>query len=326
MSITFEPNGEPIAGVLNTEDGDHYYLYLDKENMPQNNPLLDEQLPEHLVDVVTEQLKSGLSFNQVQGMLKIANKEEDEPEIASKFEAEPDELVFITPTRSPEKVSLFGQSGAGKSRLAAQYALQYSLLFPDRKIVIFCAQDEDPAFYKVEYDENGDPLRDENNKLVLKIDEKTGEPVSLFRFQEIILGDPDNPVEVSEIKDMSLNDLENRLVIFDDVDNIADEKMCKAIHHLVNLCYANGRRRNIHTVYIGHVAFAGVQNKVILQESNKIVFFPRTGAAQIQNYFNKKASMTLPEARKYATMEVDWLCLVSDMPRYLIHPKGIMII
>lgn len=328
MSITTEPIGEPIALVLNEESGAMYNLYLDKNAEPEEKFLLDEKLPEHLVSVVTEQLNSGLSFNEVQNMLKSAEGGDEEGDLGEtkEFEAYPEENVIISMTREPMRVTMFGETGSGKSRLGALLGFQYSRMFPDRKIIVFCAQDEDPAFYYVEKDEEGNVLRDKNNRLILQIDE-AGEPIPQFKFQEIILGDGiDDGEMLKRLNNMTLDDVEDSLIIFDDVDNIAEPKLCKAIHKLVNLCYANGRRRNIHTIYLGHVIFAGIQNKVIHAETTKYVFFPKSNAPQILNFFNKMMKFPMGMSRRFSGMNVDWLCLVKATPMYFVYPKGIMII
>jgi hypothetical protein len=117
---------------------------------------------------------------------------------------------------------------------------------------------------------------------------------------------------------MKVEDFANSLCIFDDIDNIPEEKVRKQAHYLVNLCYANGRKHNIRSIYMGHVAFAGLQNRTILQETSKYIFFPKTGADQIMKFFTNKMDMPAPKARQYANMNVDWLCLVKSAPRYFV--------
>lgn len=324
MSITLEPTGEPIATVIDTGTGASHFVYLDKDDGKAN--LLSEPLPEPMIDVVTEQLKNGISYNEIGNMLRSAMATEGEPEPGVQdFVVEPNEIVVISPSRGNERITMFGESGSGKSRLAAQLALQFHIMFPERKIFIFCAQEEDPAFYHVEKDATGCPLRDEDDKLILKRDAE-GEPMPQFPFIEYILGGPDNPNNVEALKEMKIDDFADSLCIFDDIDNIPEDKVKKQAHYLVNLCYANGRKYNLRSIYLGHVAFAGIQNRTILQETNKYIFFPKTGADQIINFFTVKMKMSVPKARKYANMNVDWLCLVKAAPRYFIYPHGIMIV
>lgn len=321
MSITLEPIGDPIASILNTDTSELGYLYLDKEGTESN--LLTEPLPEAMIDVVDEQLRSGISYNEIGNMLRNLRPEDDTG--VKEFTAEPNEMVMIVPSKGHERITMFGESGSGKSRLAAQIALQFHHMFPDRKIIIFCAQEEDPAFYYVEKDENGYPLKDDDDKLIICRDEN-GEVMPLFPFTEFILGGPDNPNDVDALKEMKVEDFANSLCIFDDIDNIPEEKVKKQAHYLVNLCYANGRKHNIRSIYMGHVAFAGLQNRTILQETSKFVFFPKTGADQIMKFFTNKMDMPAPKARQYASMNVEWLCLVKAAPRYFIYPTGILII
>jgi hypothetical protein len=319
MSITLEPIGDPIASIINTETGELGYLYLDKDGVESN--LLTESLPEAMIDVVADQLRSGVSYNEIGNMLRNVNPEDESA--VKDFRCEPNERIFILPSKGNERITMFGESGSGKSRLAAQYGLQFRCMFPGRKIVIFCAQEEDPAFYHVEKDENGELLKDDDDKPILCRDEK-GEPMPLFPFLEYILGSSDDDLDV--LSELKIEELENTLCIFDDIDNIVDEKVKKKAHLLVNKCYADGRKRNIRSIYLGHVAFAGLQNRTILQETSKYVFFPKTGADQILNFFTNKLKMSAPKARQYSSMNVDWLCLVKAAPRYFIYPTGILII
>lgn len=322
MSITLEPIGEPIARVLNTMTGQTYLVYLDKEGVESN--LLTELLNENMIDILTEQLREGKSYNDVGNMLRALNLDE-EPGTRD-FMVEPDETIILMPNKGSERITMFGESGSGKSRLASLLGYQFFRMFPERRILIFCAQEEDPAFYEVEKDEDGLPLRDDDDKLIIARD-KDGEAIPLFPFEEYILGNPESSAEdIESLKEIKMEDLENSLCIFDDIDNIPNEKLKKQAHLLVNLCYANGRKYNIRCIYLGHVAFAGLQNRTILQETTRYIFFPKTGADQIYKFFTNKMDMPAPKARQYATMNVDWLCLVKGAPRYFIYPSGILII
>jgi hypothetical protein len=320
MSITLNPVGDPIASIIDTNTGELSYVYLDREGVESN--LLTEPLPDAMINIVEEQLRQGVSYNEVGNMLRNVKPEEEEKGVKN-FTCEDYETIVLIPSKGNERLTMFGESGSGKSRLAAQYALQFHYMFPNRKIIIFCAQEEDPAFYNVEKDENGEPLRDEDDKLILVRDEH-GDPIPLFPFIEFILGDSDDDLEA--LAETKINSFENSLCIFDDIDNIVDEKVRKKAHYLVNKCYSDGRKRNIRSVYLGHVAFAGLQNRTILQETSKYIFFPKTGADQIFKFFTNKMDMPAPKARQYANMKVDWLCLVRSAPRYFIFPSGIMVI
>lgn len=323
MSITLEPIGEPIASVINTETGAMHNIFLDKNGVESN--LLTGPLPEPMIEIVSQQLSEGVSYNEIGNMLRSLNVSENENAGVKIFTVEDNETIILIPPKGNDRTTMFGESGSGKSRIAAQLAFQFKNMFPDRDVIIFCAQEEDPAFYHVEKDEEGEPLRDEDDKPIICRDEE-GEPIPLFPFIEYILGGPDNPNDVDALKEMKTEDFANSLCIFDDIDNIPEEKVKKQAHYLVNLCYANGRKHNIRSIYMGHVAFAGLQNRTILQETTRFIFFPKTGADQIMKFFTNKMDMPAPKARQYSSMNVDWLCLVKACPRYFIYPSGIMII
>ena len=199
------------------------------------------------------------------------------------------EHIYIVPAPESERVLIGGESGCGKSTLAALYAMIWKQQHPNRTVHLFARQEDDPAFEHILHEE----IVVNENILDYRLD---------------------------------LDDFEDSLVIFDDMDNLQDKKVLKYVHSLVNDLMTNGRKKNIWVVYLTHILLNGNQTKIVLNESNKVVFFNGGGKRQNINFLKTYAGMQTPEINLLTTLESRWVCLSRKIPRYVIHEKGIFLI
>lgn len=148
------------------------------------------------------------------------------------------EIIPIFDTNKERTVFyISGMSGSGKSTLTGQLISIYKKLYPKNKIIVFSNKSSDPAL-------------DKHNPLRMKLNEE-------------LLNDP-----------ISLNELKNSLVVFDDIDCIPNKKIDAEIARLRDLILQQGRSYKISFVYISHLTNDYKRTKLILLECDCSIIFP----------------------------------------------------
>ena len=149
------------------------------------------------------------------------------------------------PVIEKERSVLFiaGESGAGKSYFVREYAKDYKKMFPNNPIYLISYLDRDETL--------------DSYKGITRLN----------CFNDQFLNDAFNlDLEV---------EFSNSLVIFDDVDSIAEKKVKTIIYGLLNKMLRIGRHYNLSVAYLGHELYASHELKSILNESHSITFFPK---------------------------------------------------
>ena len=141
-----------------------------------------------------------------------------------------------------DTIYVCGPQNSGKSHVISQYLEDYTRLYPNKKIVLFSMLDDDPVLDKY--------------KMVKRVD------LTDFEYS------PD-----------LLKALRNRLIIFDDVDCIADKKISKEIYQLINEILSNGRKLHISIIVTNHLVTDYHRTRTILNECDTYVVFPKCGSS-----------------------------------------------
>lgn len=173
-----------------------------------------------------------------------------------------------------------GKSGSGKSFQAGKLAEKYRLLYPNNPIYIISDVDKDPAY--------------DNLKGMVRLP-----------LQELV----DEPI-------LDLEELENSMVIFDDIEGITKDQ-AKAISQLRDSIYTKGRHHNIYVNGLQHNVTDGMKTRLLLQEIDVITVYPRECSnKQIRWYLDKYAELDKGLIDKILNIESRWLTLVFtwDVP------------
>lgn len=196
-----------------------------------------------------------------------------------------------------EVLYVTGPSGSGKSTYSSAYAKQYHKLFPDDNIIMFSAVSYDEAFAKL----------------------------PLIR---VVLDDTFIDKQLSEDRNtITLEDLKDSLVIFDDIDVIHNDEVKKLVQKLRDECLEIGRHQNISMIITSHQICNYKETKIVLNESNYVVVFPNSGAAgQIKDYFRRYAGFTKKQIDKFMSIKTRWLCFSKASPQYMMYQNGILLI
>jgi len=190
---------------------------------------------------------------------------------------------------------IVGKSGSGKSTLCAQKASYYHLMFPKNNIYLFSRVDDDDAFKNME-------------KIIKRV-----------LIDESLI---DDPIDV-------LNDFENCLVIFDDVDTYSDNKLMKAIDNIRDQIMQLGRHKNISLMNCSHnVNNTGVGMKTtrtIMNELHNLIFFNKScNYHQIRYCLKKYFGLTDKQIHDIVKKKNTHLtCISSNHPQYVLTENSI---
>lgn len=293
MSFTFINNGTDPVGIIEGERP--RYVYIDENPADDEQPhIFDQKFDPMSIQQLTIALAQGMTLRDVDRTLT-------EPEASNSYinlEGSPETMTFL-PSSNPERVSISGPTGCGKTTIARTYADEYLAIFPDRQVWLFAREDDDPAFSGLTRNQ-------------ITVDE------SLPEYEQ----------DVDDILNqrITLDQLSDSLVIFDDMDNLQNKKLLINIHKLMGDIVTNGRKKNIHVIYISHLLMNYQQTRVINNESNKVFFFPGAGTSQIEKFLKSYASMKAGEIDRIIKLKSRWIMLHKSIPRYVMYQKGIFLL
>jgi Cdc6-like AAA superfamily ATPase len=207
------------------------------------------------------------------------------------IETRGDEKVLFVPSKETERVFIAGRSGMGKSTIAKNYMIQYKEMYPDNEIFLISRHEEDSVY-------------------------------------DSVINDLSHIVVNGQLLDyeIELKDLTNSLVIFDDVDNLQDAKVSKKVHQLVDDLISNGRKYGIYVLYLGHQLSNYSKTRNIINEANKVFFFPGTSTYHVREFLQKKVGLEKGPIKKIMDLKSRWVCLNIMMPYNVIHENGVFII
>lgn len=180
-----------------------------------------------------------------------------------------------------------GPSGAGKSTYASKYIKNYLTIYPDHEVYIFSKVSEDEAFDKY-------PI--------------TRIPINEETFME---------------EQLSLDDFNDCLVIFDDIDTIPDKNLCWVVCNLRDQILEMGRHNRVSCVITSHQIMNYKATRTSINESHTVTFFPRGGAVkQIKSFLNTYIGLDNKKITKVLETRSRWVTVSKTYPTYLFYEKG----
>jgi hypothetical protein len=137
--------------------------------------------------------------------------------------------------------AIFGQAGSGKSWWCCEYIKEYIKVHPKRSIFLFTTITSDIGCLK---------------------------DIKKIKIIELNNGFATDDIPMEELK--------QSLCLFDDIDNIRDKQLKKKLFQTLNDCLQVGRKFEIDVLITFHLATAGNDTKIILNECNSVSFNYRT--------------------------------------------------
>jgi tRNA uridine 5-carbamoylmethylation protein Kti12 len=201
----------------------------------------------------------------------------------------PNGMVQLIPTYNGanERNTLYiaGQSGSGKSTFAANYAKEYKKKFPKDNLVLISPKEEDEVLDRL------NPIRITPNE---------------HNF-------------IDEEEKLTMDELQDSLVIFDDYEGIIDRNIKKSVMDLRDQILTLGRSKRISIVVISHLLTDNKNTKIPITESQYVIFFPNGGLNyQILRFLKSYCGMGNKEAKEILKIPSRWICLHKNFPMYLI--------
>ena len=138
-----------------------------------------------------------------------------------------------------------GPSGSGNSTYTRKYLEQYVKQFKGRQIYLFSSPPSDESLDKIK------PKR-------IKLDESLHtDPIKVQEFNESVC-------------------------IFDDIDLISDKKIREAVYNILNQILEIGRHFKIHCIVTNHLPTNGKDTRRILNEAHTVTYFPHSAGGHIK--------------------------------------------
>ena len=237
----------------------------------------------------------GQSICNIKGTKHIVSLSSNPKQSTEEIILDKNETFTPMPNTSKERdvLYIFGQSGSGKSYYVYLYATNYKKLHPKNPIYVFSTLDSDK--------EGLDKIKGIKR---IKLD-------SQFTNDELIPTD----------------EFKNSLVIFDDVDNIADKPLKKKVWAYMNTMLQTGRHFKITMAITFHVSAGGADTKMIINEATHITYFPATvGGRNLKYMLDSYLGLDKQQMTKIKKLNSRWITIVKSYPKVILSEKDCYIL
>ena len=200
-----------------------------------------------------------------------------------------DEYFQLIPNSNKERScnAIFGQAGSGKSYWCCNYIKEYIKLYPKRPIYLFTTITSDIGC-----------LKDIKKIKIIELNKE-------FAHDDI-------PME----------ELKESLCLFDDIDNIRDKQLKKKLFQTLNDCLQVGRKFKIEVLITFHVATAGNDTKIILNECNSVSFNYRTfGNRSLKYLLDSYLGMDKKQIERLKKLDGRMVTVCKTYPKVVLGEK-----
>ena len=198
-------------------------------------------------------------------------------------------IVKLIPTDDPDQrdsIYICGPSGSGKSTFVSSFIEEYIIKYPKRQIVLFSAKPSDPALDKYQ------PIR--------------------IPLNDDLVTDP-----------IKLEELEHSLVIFDDIDQISDKHIQKAVWNLRDRILEVGRSLGISICTVSHLITNYKASRICLNEADYVILFCKSGGRkQIDYFLDTYIGLDKQQKKKLMDLKSRAVILKKTYPLAVIYQNG----
>jgi hypothetical protein len=199
---------------------------------------------------------------------------------------------LIYPQKTPERVYIVGPSKCGKSYTCGVYCKNYNKAFPKNKIIMFTPHKKDTAYDEVK------------NMVIVDINDE-----SLY----------DEPLNIIV--------LSNKLVIFDDCDNVQSKNARLFLDNLEKDLIMNSRKNNTYVISLAHMMMNGQSTRHKIAEATRTIFFCNSGSTfHIKRYLSIYCGFDREMITRILNIPSRWLCVCNVSPQYVLYDKGCFLI
>ena len=116
------------------------------------------------------------------------------------------------------------------------------------------------------------------------------------------------------------------MVLLDDVDTITNKAHVKALNELISDLLEIGRHSNTTVIISSHLINGHDKQRMrtILNESHRIILFPRTTTAHALGYFFREYGGISDKKfiKKLNDLNTRSICFHKNFPMYILHSDG----
>jgi predicted AAA+ superfamily ATPase len=189
-----------------------------------------------------------------------------------------------------EILYITGQSGSGKSTYTRNYLKEYKKLFKKNNIYIFSALKSDKS-----------------------IDDMKPQRINIT---DALVEDP-----------LGVDDFEDSIVIFDDIDSIQNKKHREAVFKILNEIAQTGRHKNVSMIVTNHLSTGGRDTRTILNECNSVTYFPHGGSAHGINYLLENyVGIDRKTLKIIKKLKSRWITIYKNYPQIAMGEKDILLL
>jgi hypothetical protein len=205
-----------------------------------------------------------------------------------------DEKFQLIPNTKKERSCrlVVGQAGSGKSYFCCEYIKEYIKLYPKRPVYLFTTITSDIGCLK---------------------DIKK---IKIVQLNNDFAND-----------DIPMEDLKQSLCLFDDIDNIRDKQLKKKLFQTLNDCLQVGRKFEIETIITFHVANAGHDTKIVLNEMNSITFNYKTmGNRSLKYLLDAYLGLDKKQIERIKKLDGRMITVLKTYPKLVLSDKELYIL
>ena len=295
FSLTLD-DGRPIA-FINGGEHDHEILYLNNEPDHKIKKEIDIDEIAILIENLYRTMGNKITFKTLEQLREaiLDHKRPANREIARHYDhalkildknknkeiiLREGQLTTMFDTSLERQVFMVsGMSGSGKSTYTASLCRTYKKQFPDNSIILFSNKPSDPVFDRLDY-------------------------VQRIVINEDLLEDP-----------ITLNEMENSLIVFDDVEYSSNKQIDNELDRIRDLILQQGRSYHCSFVYITHQSNNYKQTRTILNECNSITIFPSMTTRYSLNYLlSKYFGFDKNQINKICKLPSRWVTIYKSPP------------
>lgn len=212
-----------------------------------------------------------------------------------------------------------GLSGSGKTYYAKMIVDDYLKQFPDNRVILISGvpKHRDKIFTCKECislltGKNADSERTQKKVATCKECSK----YERLKIDESILDDP-----------LNVQDFENSLVIFDDIDRCFDRDIVAELHYLCDNLFKSGRQDSNTTIYISQKLREGVKSGTTNAGMLNLVSFPNMGSKyQLTGYMKEHLKLPTKMVNKVLDLPSRFVSINCCVPQYILHEKGCILL
>lgn len=165
----------------------------------------------------------------------------------------------------------------------------------------------------------------------IKIEEIKERPIEYkprkMRKSEILKRNIEQEQRKGMVRKDFLDELENSVCIFDDIDVIDNEFIREEVRKLRDDLLETGRDREISVISTSHQINNYNMTRKLINEATGVVLFPYSGAAdQVKNFLKNRMSLENQTIKSIMSLPTRWLYIFKNSPRYIIHEHGAILI